>query len=362
MNGNMDVYKPNWRESRQRLTDWWAGKPVDRAIAQVRAPLTPAKPLRAAYLDGCPAKYTDFDTVFNNLDFGLERTFWGGELLPWHFVYLGPMFNLTFLGCEPNFTPTTTWYEPIASNLDELLHLEWDRDNRWWLLALEMVRRSAQRANGSYLTSGKGISSIIDTIAGLLGNENLLVAMAEEPDKLKAVRDRIAAWGEEAYAKGWRAAGGTQDGTIDWMGIWSPGKVVTAQCDFCVMISPEMFRDFVKEDLESSFAFADHCVYHLDGEEQIRHLDILLSIEKLKLIQWVPSERANQTGYKDPMNWLSLFKRIQEAGKSVLVYCPPERVAPLLRAIDPGKVVLNVCCPDQRTAEQTLLEIERIGV
>lgn len=361
MNQNMDKYKPDWREARQRLTDWWAGKKVDRAIAQIHAPSTPEKPSRTAYIDSCPEKYTDFDTVFNNLDYGLERAFWGAESFPLHRIYLGPMFHVAFLGCEPNFMPSTTWYKPVASTLDELLRLELDHDNKWWKLALEITRRSAQRSNGFYLTTVWGILAIIDTIAELVGNENLLIAMAEEPEKLKALRDHITPWIKESFEKGWRAAGGTQDGTVDWMMLWGPGKVVTTQCDFSVMISPDMFRDFVKEDLEASFAFADHCIYHLDGEEQIRHLDTLLSIEKLRLIQWVPSSRANQPQYGDPMNWLGLFKRIQDAGRSVLINCPPERVTPLLRAIDPSKVVLNISCPDRKTAGQTLLELERIG-
>jgi hypothetical protein len=62
------------------------------------------------------------------------------------------------------------------------------------------------------------------------------------------------------------------------MGIWSPKRVMTTQCDLCVMISPKHFSEFVGEDLESTYAYVDHGIYHLDGEEEIKHLDTLLSI------------------------------------------------------------------------------------
>ena len=46
---------------------------------------------------------------------------------------------------------------------------------------------------------------------------------------------------------------------------------------------------------------------------EIRHLDSILKLHNLRLIQWVPSERA-EAGYTDPLNWIDLFKRIQNAG------------------------------------------------
>lgn len=360
MNQNMGVYKPDWQEARQRMTNWWEGKRNDRAVASVMAPssrgVSPKK-----YISDVPAKYIDPEIVFNNLDCDLESAFWGAEAFPWHAVYFGPMFHQTFLGSKPNFSPTTTWYEPCYEGLDELANLEFDRNNRWWKLVKEIIFRSVQRSNGRYLTSIWGIAAIIDTIAGLIGNEKLLLAMIEDPDKIKAVRNKIAAWGHETYGELYAGTKDYPDGTIDWMGVWSHKKVCTTQCDLSVMISPEMFRDYVLEDLESTYAFVDYGIYHLDGEEEIKHLDILLSIEKIKLIQWIPSTKANMPSYKDPLNWLGLFKRIQDAGKSVLIYCPPEKVRELLKKVARDKVFLSVGCPDENSAQQVIRELEQIG-
>jgi len=361
MNQNMSVYKPDWQEARLRMINWLEGKGNDRVVASVTSPIFRGNSQKT-YISDVPAKYVDYKTVFNNLDHSLEHVFWGAEAFPLHLVSLGPMFHQTFLGSEPNFSPTTTWYEPCYESLDELADFEFDRNNCWWKLVKEMVTRSAQRSNGRYLTSIGGIVAIIDTIAGLIGNEKLLLAMTDEPDKLKAVRDRIAAWGKETYDDLYAITKDYSDGTIDWMGIWSPQKVCTTQCDLSVMISPEMFRDYVLEDIESSYASVDYGIYHLDGEEQIRHLDILLSIEKLKLIQWVPSSKVNMPVYEDPLNWIKLFKQIQDAGKSVLIYCPPERVHELLQKIAKDKVFLNVNCRDEKSAQQIIIGLEQIGI
>ena len=96
MNGSMSVYKPDWLEAKERMTDWWAGKKLDRVAANVRAPVKSGSNL--TYINKSPEKYTDFDTVFNNLDCTLRGTFWGGEAFPHHFVYFGPMYTLTYFG------------------------------------------------------------------------------------------------------------------------------------------------------------------------------------------------------------------------------------------------------------------------
>lgn len=364
MNDNMNKYKPDWREAKQRMQDWWAGKKVDRAIAKITAPVPPPTvPRSTKLISDVPGKYIDPEIVFNNLDYRLERTFWGGEEFPFHFVYLGPMFSLAWLGCKPNFMPDTTWYAPCYKNLDDLSeNFSFDSNNEWWQLTKKIISLSAQRSEGRYLTTQGGISSIIDIIAGLIGEENLFIAMMEEPEKLKAVRDEIAKLGEKTFEETCKVADTDTQGYIDWMGVWSDKKLRTNQCDICVMFSPEMFRDFVLEDLESTYEYIERGVYHLDGEEQIRHLDILLKIDKLKVIQWVPSTRMNQPEYSDPLNWLELFKRIQDGGKSVLISTPPEKVAELLRKLDPSKVILQIGCQNMAAANKTLLALDKIGV
>jgi hypothetical protein len=204
---------------------------------------------------------------------------------------------------------------------------------------------------------------MMDTLAGLLGTEALMTALVEEPAKVRVLRDRLSAWSRQIYEEIYALfRGSRQHGTIDGMCVWSPQRVLTSQCDLSVMISPAMFHEFVVPDLEASYAHVDHAIYHLDGEEEIKHLDALLSIEKLRLIQWIPSTRMSEPEYRKPLNWISLFRRIQDAGKAVLIYCPPQDVGALLKKIDRSRAILFVNCEDVQTAEQTLRELDRIGV
>ena len=91
------------------------------------------------------------------------------------------------------------------------------------------------------------------------------------------------------------------------------------QCDFSYMISPEMFERFVMPDLVSCCEHLDHGFYHLDGKGEIPHLDHLLSIDRLRGIQWIPGD-----GQAPPHEWLSLLKRIRDGGKLCQVFVTPE--------------------------------------
>jgi hypothetical protein len=115
-------------------------------------------------------------------------------------------------------------------------------------------------------------------------------------------------------------------------------------------------------ELTNIYNYVDYGIYHLDGEDEICHLDALLEIEKLHLIQWVHSTKVNNPEYGDPLRWLDLFHRIQAGGKKVLIYCPPDRVRPLLDKIERGNVILSVGCGDKRAVENVLRELDRIGV
>jgi len=117
-------------------------------------------------------------------------------------------------------------------------------------------------------------------------------------------------------------------GTSAWAPIWSTGKTYMLQCDFAYMISPAMFRRFVVPDLAACCEHLDHGFYHLDGKGQIPHLDHLLSIPRLKGIQWIPGR-----GNPSSDHWLDLLKRIRDGGKLCQVYVTPEGALRIARSI-----------------------------
>jgi len=100
----------------------------------------------------------------------------------------------------------------------------------------------------------------------------------------------------------------------DWSGILSETQLYMLQSDISYMISPKVFNLFARDEIRETCDFLGRGCYHLDGTGQIAHLDALLEIESLKLIQWVPGD-----GSYDPDEWIGVNSRIMAAGKHLQV-------------------------------------------
>jgi hypothetical protein len=139
--------------------------------------------------------------------------------------------------------------------------------------------------------------------------------------------------------------------------IWGPGKTAKVQCDFSCMISVDMFKRFVVPALTAQCQWLDYPLYHLDGTNALQHLDTLLSIDPLKVIEWTP--QAGQPGGGTP-HWYDLYHRIRKGGKGVqAVGVTADEVIPLIEEIGPEGLYVKGTAPDQKTAEKVLEQVQQ---
>jgi len=78
-----------------------------------------------------------------------------------------------------------------------------------------------------------------------------------------------------------------------------------------------MFEKFVVPEIRETGKYLDYIIWHLDGPEEIKHLDALLSLSEIKAFQIVSG-----TG-KPPCAsslWVPLMQKIQKKGRLVYAY------------------------------------------
>jgi hypothetical protein len=152
-----------------------------------------------------------------------------------------------------------------------------------------------------------------------------LVKSPQEIDRLVGETTRL--W-LACYDRLFAVIASVGGGVSCWGPCWSNGRGYMLQSDFSYMISPKMFERFVLPDLEACCAVMDYAFYHLDGKGQLVHVDTLLSITRLRGIQWVP-------GYGKPPceEWLALLKKIRAAGKLCQVTVSPEGALTIIREL-----------------------------
>jgi hypothetical protein len=127
------------------------------------------------------------------------------------------------------------------------------------------------------------------------------------------------------------------------------------QCDFAIMLSPEMFEQFAMPELRLVTEYMDHSCYHLDGTPQTRFLDQLCSLPRLHAIQWNPEPPA-----PGPLQWLDFFRQVRRRKRSLWIACDADTAEALTRELGPDGLMLSVGgLADLDAAEQLLGRLTR---
>jgi len=271
------------------------------------------------------------------------RTF-HGETFPVFWPNLGPNVYSAFYGGRLDFAEVTSWYEPVVETPEDLGALGEDfRGNRYFRKLEEMTRLALERCGGRYWVGYSDFHPSLDCVAAWRGPTALLEDMMAEPESLAplsrlAVRDFHAIFDHfDAMAK---AAGHP---SITWLGIPSyPGKLHIPSCDLSSMISTPLFEEFSLPSLKHECEGMHHNIYHVDGPGVARHLDVLLAMPEIHAIQWV----QGMTTDTPILQWVPLIRRVQAAGKSIVVDLQLAELEEFMSRVRPEGIFLCVDVPE----------------
>jgi hypothetical protein len=131
------------------------------------------------------------------------------------------------------------------------------------------------------------------------------------------------------------------------MAIPSRGKMHIPSCDFTSMISHRAFCEFYLPSLLEEVRHTTHNIFHLDGKGMLRHLDRILGIPEIHAIQWVQ-------GVGDDLaigQWLPVIRKIQAAGKGVVIDLQLSELEPFIAAMKPQGLFLCIAATERDQPE-----------
>lgn len=176
----------------------------------------------------------------------------------------------------------------------------------------------------------------LDTLSLLRTADTLCLDLLEAPETVKswiaALTDLYLAIRDDLYRT---CSGLGYPETICFFGPMSEGLSDAAMCDFAVMLSPEMFHEFVMPSMRRITAQVKNAVYHLDGTCQLRFLDMIQSLPNLHAIQWNPEPSA-----PPPSAWVDSFRNIRDRGLGLYVNCEMDEAIALCTALGPDGLCL----------------------
>ena len=284
------------------------------------------------------------------------------EGFPTYNTNLGPGSMAACIGGDFELAPRTIWFDrnPIIKDWSEVPELKIYEDSEMWQIITGLTEMLCKASQGRYYTSMTDIGGPLDIIASLRGTEQLLYDLIDYPDDVKKVNQRIEELWKIMYNKLYAITSRYQNGMTSWMPIYCEKRDYPLQCDFCAMISPDMFLEFVRPNLAAQTEWLDHSIYHLDGMDALRHLDYILDIPTLDAIQW--SAGAGKPALYDEY-FFDLYNKISRSGKGLMLYyIPITELENVLKNISTKGLFITMLVEEEKEALEAIKIAESYGV
>ncbi len=350
----MFEFKPDFEETQKRIEAFWHCELIDRPVVQmgISKPAEEQIPLPASHHPSPRLRWMDALYQAELALANLSNQYFLGDTLPTTYPNLGPDVFPALYGCELEFGDYgTSWSVPILHDWGQVDQVNLDRKSPYLAKLHEMTDALLEIGKDKFIVGMTDWHPGGDCVAALRDPQAMAVDMIEHLDEVKALLARLEAdyfWVYDQFYHKLRAAG---QPITSWLTLLHDGRYYIPSNDFSIMVSKRMFDEVFLPGIQRECQFYDRSIYHLDGPGAIRHLDSLLAIPELNAIQFVPG-----TGNESFDRWISLYQKIQKAGKGIQVICSYHEMSLVMETLDPHGLFLSISGVPGRQAGMDLLK------
>lgn len=357
-------YKPDWDETKKRMSAWWAHEDFGRCAIAVTAEKSGSKYGEPPRLpDKKEDWWFDFDYLHAIHEYRMKHTFYGGESIPIWNTGDGWLNIAGFVGCPVRLDEETGWADPIIA-VGELTDYDYhkivvDPSNPWWIYSDRIHRFAAKEARGKSIPAIQALGGAADTLSAIRGTQQLILDVIDHPDYVREFDMYLMKQWIEVYEKFYAITRDVAEGSTTWPGnhIWAPGRFYFAMCDFSYMISTKMFVNIFMPSLDMQVDYLNYPLYHLDGVRAFAHVDALLTeLPKLRGFQIVPGD-----GQPNALHYMAMLKKIQRAKKNLVLLLPPEDVETALDNLSSQGLFIVTRCKTEEDAIHLLHKVEKLS-
>ena len=330
---------------------WWDHEIIDRPCfayhVYIKSKQGPGLKAFIDYIDPwfLAQHWDDFKICLDNFEEDLKSIELGGEAIPRFFPNYGSGIMASVFGVTPKFQSNTVWFQKDTS-VNEIVSLleevELNQNNIWYDRLLRITEYSVKRSKNQYSIALTDLGGVLDILSSLIGPTNIILTMKRNPEIIDTCRSIILEKLLRVYDDLQTIIEKKDGGCNTWLPVWCPKRWYPIQCDFGSMLSPKYFKRFVLSDIITQAEYMDYSIFHLDGPLLLTHLDEILQQPSITGIQWAPGAGEKKSNSD---KWLPLYKKIQSAGKNLIVDNPgetPNFASQLYKKLDPKGLFMHL--------------------
>ncbi|HML22264.1 MAG TPA: hypothetical protein PKD09_11495 [Aggregatilinea sp.] len=348
--------KPDFETAMKRLYAWYDGDILDRVPVRFVAHnaafnLGDAEGKRPAAEQ--KKRWFEIERRVDDYVKSIEGKRYHGETFPMFDPNLGPDIYAAFYGAELTYGEVTSWSHPVVREWDDMQKLKLDMNNEYFKGIEALMACAIERCKGKSLVGYTDLHPGEDCAMAWRGVERFCLDLVEYPDEAKHLIEIASADFRQIFDHFDAILKAANLPSMCWIGLPSFGKFHVPSCDFSAMISSRHFVEFSLPILKREVQDMTHVVYHVDGPGVARHIDHILSVPEVQGIQWVQSMGEGRA----IMQWLPFIKKVQAAGKGIIVDLQVDELEDFIDAMEPQGIFLWVGTEDE---DEQLAIIKRL--
>jgi hypothetical protein len=345
--------KPDFEEALQRIEAWFSHESTDRPpvrFSQTNAQFSSEHASDKSRWPSLKDRWFDAEFQVDSFLKSIEGRRFYGETFPVFSPNLGPNVYAAFHGAELDYAEVTSWVKHCVHDWDDIKRLKVECTSECYRGIEELTRVALEKCSGKFMVGYTDLHGSLDCVADWRGQQDLCLDLSDAPEKVHEMLD-IANQNFlpvfDHYDEVLKAHGQL---SVTWMNIPSRGKMHIPSCDFTSMVSAKAFCEFYLPSLLNEVRHMTHNIFHVDGRGVLRHIDKILAIPEINAIQWVQG-----VGNDLPiLQWIPVIKKIQAAGKGVLVDLQLEELEPLIAGLRPDGLFL--CIPAEEKDQPDIIK------
>lgn len=283
------------------------------------------------------------------------------DLLVVQRVDFGPALIPALAGAGFMHDAHTSWNTPVAEHCRDLKVRPFDPRHPLWIAYTQ--RREELLRHWSWDTFLPGHLNNVgpfDILAALLGPENLILEMTDDPEGVKALSLQAAELLADVMHADIRALRehGPSEGTTDVFGFWLPGNGTRFVEDFTALIGPEYVREFVLPASRRAVHGFDSVLYHTHSAAW-RNLPTMVDLQCRLAVEFGtdPGEPGLQTR-------IDTTRRLQQLGLPVQYgswnhVLTQDEIRHVVSSLQPRGLALRFQFRDRADSEATFSRITK---
>lgn len=348
--------KPEAEKAFERIDAWLENAIIDRVPVQFHRHDMSLKIDKASGWDSLKARWFDSEYQVTRYIDSIEGRNFLAESFPVFWPNLGPDVFAAFYGIELDYTEDSSYAihskEPIPDLTDRLV---FSKENGYFKKLEEMTELALEMSEERYFVGYSDFQPGFGAVAAWRNPESLCLDIIMEPDGVKQMLEIATQDFQHIFDHFHHLLKKKNQPSINWMEIPTYGKFHVPSCDFAALISEEDFIEFNLPLLQEEVKKMDYNVFHLDGPGVARHIDPILAINEIDAIQWVQG-----AGNSNPIEqWKPLIRKIQSAGKSVVVMLQPGELTGFMSDMKPEGIMLCIPSSGQEPEQHMLKQISK---